>query len=392
MPHIVGYESRKTLDLKLQQAGGLAEEVMSLPEDELSQVVSLKVSGDMNGTDFLALNKMTNIIDLNLADATIVAGGYYYDDGKTKYETEADTFKANQLYALDILRTLVLPDNLKVIGASAFQGYDFLTSLNIPGAVTEIGGGAFSGSPLTSVSLPNSLITIGNDAFNGSDLTSVSIPESVTTLGAGAFSNCASLAEVSILAPLSEISPRAFQNTPLTSVSIPNSVTSIGEEAFSGCTRLASVTIPNSVTTIQDKAFYGCSAMTEVSLGTSVASIGSQAFVECPALNTIISLNTTPPSIYSDTFDNYDKTVYVPSGCKSDYWLHPYWSKFTEIKEFDPSGVNGVENEDAMLPTEYFNLSGVKVMTVAPGEEPSGLAPGIYVSRRGNKSSKVVIR
>ena len=46
-----------------------------------------------------------------------------------------------------------------------------------------------------------------------------------------------------------------------------------------------------------------------------------------------------------------------------------------------PSAVVGVESDNA--PVEYFNLQGVKV---------SGLEPGVYVRRQGNKTSKVVVR
>lgn len=46
----------------------------------------------------------------------------------------------------------------------------------------------------------------------------------------------------------------------------------------------------------------------------------------------------------------------------------------------------------SILPTEYYSLSGFKVTTVAPGELPAELAPGIYITRRGNSISKVTIR
>lgn len=41
---------------------------------------------------------------------------------------------------------------------------------------------------------------------------------------------------------------------------------------------------------------------------------------------------------------------------------------------------------------EYYSLSGFKVTTVAPGELPAELAPGIYITRRGNSINKVTIR
>lgn len=46
----------------------------------------------------------------------------------------------------------------------------------------------------------------------------------------------------------------------------------------------------------------------------------------------------------------------------------------------------------SILPTEYYSLSGFKVTIVAPGELPAELAPGIYITRRGNSINKVTIR
>lgn len=67
-----------------------------------------------------------------------------------------------------------------------------LASLVIPDSVTNIGASAFFGcSGLTSVALGNGVTSIGNNAFVGcSGLTSIAIPNSVTSIGASAFFGC----------------------------------------------------------------------------------------------------------------------------------------------------------------------------------------------------------
>ena len=109
-------------------------------------------------------------------------------------------------------------EGVKVIGDSAFQGCESLTSINIPNSVTTIGGLAFGGcESLTSINMPNSVTTIGDCAFLGcSSLTSINIPNSVTTIGNEAFRRCESL----------------------TNINIPNSVTTIEKGAFSYCINL----------------------------------------------------------------------------------------------------------------------------------------------------------
>ena len=75
-------------------------------------------------------------------------------------------------------------EGVKVIGDSAFQGCESLTSINIPNSVTTIGNWAFEGcNSLTSINIPNSVTTIGDWAFGECDsLTNITIPSSVVTI------------------------------------------------------------------------------------------------------------------------------------------------------------------------------------------------------------------
>lgn len=134
-----------------------------------------------------------------------------------------------------LITEVVIPENIKGIGRSAFEDCTGLTSVTIPDSVTSIGSYAFSGcNNLTGITIPNSVTSIGSEAFSGcSKFKSVNIPDSVTIISWGAFRNC----------------------TGLTSVTIGDGVTSIGGYAFSYCMGLTSVTIPNSVVEIGKYAF-----------------------------------------------------------------------------------------------------------------------------------------
>ena len=175
------------------------------------------------------------------------------------------------------------------IGFYAFRDCSALTSVTIPGSVTEIATAAFENTGLLSVVIPGSVTSIGSWLFAGCEnLKSVIIPSSVTSIGDNAFNGCSSLASITIPNSVTEIGGWAFEScTSLTSVEIPNGVTSIGAGAFQYCSGLKNVTIPNSITAIEGWAFQFCSALTSVTIPSSVTSIGECAFRECTNLENV---------------------------------------------------------------------------------------------------------
>lgn len=210
------------------------------------------------------------------------------------------------------------------IGNAAFRDSS-VTSVTIPGSVTEIGANAFAGcTNLTSVTYggdwSNLTIQSGNPAvedaakdaaneqlfdfeftpdntavivkhyrgaaadvtipshykgkpvtmidhaaFHDSAVTSVTIPDSVTSIPDDAFAFCSQL----------------------TNISIPNSVTFIGFSAFNSCTSLKSITLPSSLSTIQSSAFYNCGNLETIRIPVSVTFIGNYAFAGCPSSMTV---------------------------------------------------------------------------------------------------------
>jgi hypothetical protein len=150
-------------------------------------------------------------------------------------------------------------------------------------SVTEIGGGAFSGTSLASVSLP-AATTIGASAFSYCDsLETVSLP-AATTIGASAFFSCDSLETVSLPAAQT-IGDGAFNACDsLETVSLPVA-TSIGYYMFRYCTSLTEVSLP-AATTIGNWAFQFCRSLMSVSLPVATR-ISQEAFHDCTSLTTV---------------------------------------------------------------------------------------------------------
>ncbi|MDE7228104.1 MAG: leucine-rich repeat protein [Treponemataceae bacterium] len=117
---------------------------------------------------------------------------------------------------LDLSETLGITE---IVGS----GYDLLSSSSVFEKCTY----------LKTLILPNSLKTIGAYAFSNCKFVSITIPNSVTTIGVGAFAYCSNITSIKIGTSVTTIDADAFRYcTYLTSVTIPKSVVTIGKYAF----------------------------------------------------------------------------------------------------------------------------------------------------------------
>lgn len=241
----------------------------------------------------------------------------------------------------DDIVTVVLGDNVEVIGEWAFRGCDNITTVTLGSRVWSIETEAFAGcSSLATVNMNNVLRKIGYQAFaRCASLTAFNFPESVTTIGNNAFSNCTSLTTIVLPNNMTTLATGVFRDcTNLSSVTFPNnlqtignqafafcraltnsaireSVTTIGELAFQSCTGFTTLTIPNNVVTIGGRAYMGCSGLTTVNIGTSVTTIGENAFSSCKKLTAIdIPDNVTTIGEYSFSYCDDLATVTIGTG------------------------------------------------------------------------------
>ena len=215
-------------------------------------------------------------------------------------------------------------------------------------SVTSVCDNTFNGNPLTSVTLPSTIIRIESNAFrNCTGLTQITIPANVNYIGSLAFSGCTGLTKVNItnLAnwcnilfanedanPLKQAHVLTLNNSTVTNLTVPSSVSQIKQYAFLGCTSITSATLHNNVTSVGYGVFMGCTGLRTVNLGSGLTSLGAAAFNGCSALTAITSLATTPPSLYSTTFDSShysNATLTVPWASKSAYQAANYWKNFT---------------------------------------------------------------
>lgn len=187
------------------------------------------------------------------------------------------------------LKSIVLPEGLKIIGSSAFSSLYSLSQINIPSSVISIGNNAFGSTDLyenqsnwenggfyidnwllavdnvkmteftvkegtvgvsdgksdtslfptkatsiSSLTLPSTLKYIGNRSFARLKITSLKLPETLETMKEGAFMNCAFLESVNLedCINLKSIGNQAFSNCAIKEITIPSNVLVMGELIF----------------------------------------------------------------------------------------------------------------------------------------------------------------
>ena len=187
------------------------------------------------------------------------------------------------------LKSIVLPEGLKIIGSSAFSSLYSLSQINIPSSVISIGNNAFASTDLyenqsnwenggfyidnwllavdnvkmteftvkegtvgvsdgksdtslfptkatsiSSLTLPSTLKYIGNRSFARLKITSLELPETLETMKEGAFMTCAFLESVNLedCINLKSIGNQAFSNCAIKEITIPSNVLEMGELIF----------------------------------------------------------------------------------------------------------------------------------------------------------------
>jgi len=225
---------------------------------------------------------------------------------------------------MDWNTSVTIPDTVKWIGSTAFNGCTNLASVTIGSGVTQIGPSAFSSCPaITSVTFK------ANAAISGLSMDSFmwyELYQAANKGGAGTYTRpnttskewtkqgaAAATAQASQYNPESDFTVTKSGNAvtitkyvgKATVVNIPptiqgSPVTAIGEDAFMNG-KITSVTIPNSVKSIGDAAFGSCYSLTSITIPASVTSIGDNAFGSCFNLASVTFQGTIPSSGFDAT-------------------------------------------------------------------------------------------
>ena len=283
------------------------------------------------------------------------------DENNPVYYSESNAVIERETKKLvQATKSTVIPEDITVIGAMAFEAVENKGNLVIPQSVISIEDEAFKYAHFTgALNLPENLQHIGRYAFYTTYYTGI--------------------------------------------LNVPNGVSSIGDHAFAR-TRFKEIHLPEALKTIEWDLFWDCGLLEQVEIGPQVDTIQLDVFQYCDRLNCMKVHCEVPPTAWYGAFSGVSKDipVHIPVGTLADYQSAPYWNEFTNFIE---DGLMSVDEQETSLvqvtcypnpattmvtidgleaaEVQVYNAIGQLVKRVRNSNEinVAGLAEGVYLVR-----------
>lgn len=226
--------------------------------------------------------------------------------------------------------TVIVPEGVKEIGASAFFHKEKMSVIKLPSFLEKIGEEAFLGCiNLEKIELPESVTSIGKFAFQEcSKLSSIKLPDGITTIEEGSFGWCRNLTRVRLPENLITIEKSAFFGTPIFEINLPHKLKFIGEEAFLGNRNMTELYIPANVKKIGQMAFSFSRHLIKFQVEDSNQNYSSlngllynkdkSILIQCPNMIESVLISSKTKIIASQAFDGCRmiKKIVIPKGVK----------------------------------------------------------------------------
>ena len=286
--------------------------------EDINVLIALINAGvDIDNDGYISYGEVANVDSLVLANNQSIAFFREF-----QYFTNIKYFSFSNCKQLV---TIILPETLKSISASAFNRCENLKYLHIPESCIKIGTNAFSYCvKLVEISLPSKLKRIEDGTFSGcSALKTLNIPNSVNYIDEYAIKG---------LSVDTLILPEEYSGEALGELSNPNLTTIIWN----------SISYPTTYKT--SYSYYGINAyysheygsgvvnktINTIVFGEKVESLPQYLCYNMSNLKAIYSKNQVPPILSTQTFYNchYVENVYVPTESVEKYKAE--WSLFAD--------------------------------------------------------------
>ena len=309
----------------LESKGDLANQISYA---DLLRIRSLKVTGEMNEADFQVICKSMpylKTLDLSEINNTVLPDKCFYESYNVRHIILPETLISigAQMFENSALEDVLIPVNVKKIGAAAFRNCSSLENVTFAPNSTlhTIETGAFHGcSVLKTIKIPASVETMEDLSFHECRQLEEVIWDNelkLTKLNKQIFGNCISLSFIVIPANVREIAPDAFNGcSSLSAVIFDNNSQIEVVDGFQGC-GLKSIRIPQSVHTIKHGAFNNCSSLESVVFDENIQLKVIDGFPSCSSLKNI-EIPASVDSIARGAFSGAGlKEIFIPQTVKS---------------------------------------------------------------------------
>ena len=305
-------EEENPTTINVETAGTFETLIRSEYGSKSFELTSLKITGNLNGTDIRFIRKMAGrkedgtayngkLSHLDLTDANIVAGGdYYIIYNGTEYKTE-NNIAGDYMFFQCNLKTIKFPLTVTKLGK------EICSHLYI----SDNHKGTF-----TSITIPDGVEIIGDNAFAyNRNLASIEIPNTVKEIGGNIIYRCDAL----------------------TTINIPNSVEKMSC-AFYYAKGLQYVHLPENIKykKIVSSTFYGCEALQSLTIPDNITEIDWYA-IQNSGLKEFHFKSKTPPYMSTTASGQYgfpkNCKIYVPKGCYNAYNTNSSFKDYTILEE-----------------------------------------------------------
>lgn len=311
--------------------------------------------------------------------------GFVYKNGRYVYEK----FRVDQLIVGEIApitSVLIIPDSIggisiNCVARQAFQSENVIEKVVLHNNIKEIGESAFEGCiNLNEILIPNEHIIIKTDAFkdtaifkeqdatyinntlirvNPSQRGVLEIKKGTTAIADEALKDCSKITEIVLPEGLISIGKNSFRGcSGIRHLVLPESLRVIGGYTFADCTGLQTIVFPKLMDKIGMAAFDGCVALKSVSLPEGILEIERAMFNKCEGLSEV-HIPQSVTKIWFDAFTNCGLfKKYENSSAEElyiDNWLIHYKWKEKEslcIRE----GTIGIAGMNWIKPTKLCSL------------------------------------